>query len=120
MAVAAGNKGVRHPLPEQEQEGPALLTPREVAARLRVTLRTVYAWLKIGRLRGVRAGKMWRIRPADLEAFLMPREAWEQRLDESLALVRGQVPADLSDDEIDAAFQAARDAVYRERRARGS
>jgi excisionase family DNA binding protein len=49
-----------------------LLTPEEVAERLRVSRPTVYAWLKMGRLQGLRAGKVWRIRPADLEAFLQP------------------------------------------------
>jgi excisionase family DNA binding protein len=96
-----------------------LLTPEEVAARLRVTRRTVYAWLKIGRLRGLRAGKGWRIRPQDLEAFLLPPAAWEKRLDESLALVRDQVPADIPEEEIAAAIEAAREAVHQERRARG-
>jgi excisionase family DNA binding protein len=50
--------------------GEGLLTPEEVAERLRVSRPTVYAWLKIGRLRGLRAGKAWRIRPDDLTAFL--------------------------------------------------
>jgi|SoiMethySBSTD1v2_1073268.scaffolds.fasta_scaffold535900_2 excisionase family DNA binding protein len=49
-----------------------LLTPEEVAERLRVSRPTVYAWLKMGRLPGLRAGKVWRIRPADLDAFLQP------------------------------------------------
>jgi len=52
-----------------------LLTPEEVADHLRVSRPTVYAWLKMGRLRGLRAGKVWRIRPADLEAFLQPEPA---------------------------------------------
>lgn len=56
----------------QNEQEDRLLTPEEVAAQLRVTLPTVYAWLKMGRLRGLRAGKFWRIRPVDLEAFLNP------------------------------------------------
>lgn len=61
-----------HPeAPRRETEG-QLLTPEEVAERLRVSRPTVYAWLKMGRLPGPRAGKVWRIRPADLEAFLQP------------------------------------------------
>jgi excisionase family DNA binding protein len=52
-----------------------LLTPEEVAERLRVSRPTVYAWLKMGRLRGLRAGKVWRIQPADLDAFLRPAAA---------------------------------------------
>lgn len=47
-----------------------LLTTDEVAARLKVTKRTIYAWLKDGRLRGVKVGKFWRIRQADIDALL--------------------------------------------------
>lgn len=99
--------------------GEELLTPEEVASRLRVTRRTIYTWLKLGRMRGVRAGKLWRIRPSDLEAFLMPAAAWEERLDESLVLVRKQVPASISDEEITADLEAARDEVHKEHSARG-
>ncbi len=49
------------------------LTPEEVADQVRVTRRTVYEWLRQGRLQGLRAGRWWRIRPADLEAFLTGR-----------------------------------------------
>lgn len=52
-----------------------LLTVDEVAAQLRVQRATVYEWLKSGSLRGLKAGRVWRIRPADVEAFLRrPRE----------------------------------------------
>ncbi|PZN07746.1 MAG: hypothetical protein DIU76_04010 [Bacillota bacterium] len=47
-----------------------LLTPEEVADILRVTRRTVYEWLRTGRLRGLKAGPFWRIRPEDLDRFL--------------------------------------------------
>jgi excisionase family DNA binding protein len=47
-------------------------TPEEVAQELRVTRRTVYDWLTTGRLRGMRAGSRWRIRPEDVERFLQP------------------------------------------------
>jgi excisionase family DNA binding protein len=45
-------------------------TPEEVASELQVTRRTVYEWLRSGRLRGVRAGRGWRIRPEDVASFL--------------------------------------------------
>lgn len=45
------------------------LTPEEVAEKLRVSQRTVYEWLRNGRLRGLQVGRWWRIRPADLEEF---------------------------------------------------
>jgi excisionase family DNA binding protein len=57
--------------------GEGLLTPEEVAERLRVSRPTVYAWLKIGRLQGLRAGKAWRIRPEDLTAFLQRNSSLE-------------------------------------------
>jgi excisionase family DNA binding protein len=50
-----------------EQE---FLTIEEVAARLRVKPDTVRAWLRQGRLQGVKAGRLWRIRPQAVEAFI--------------------------------------------------
>ncbi len=47
-----------------------LLTPEQVAEHLVVAERTVYEWLRSGRLRGIKLGRLWRIREADLEAFL--------------------------------------------------
>lgn len=47
-----------------------LLTPEEVATELRVTRRTVYEWLRNGKLPGLRAGRWWRVRREDLTAFL--------------------------------------------------
>jgi excisionase family DNA binding protein len=49
---------------------PTYYTPEEVAGELRVTRRTVYEWLRTGRLPGLRAGRWWRIRPEDVAAFL--------------------------------------------------
>ena len=49
-----------------------LLTPEEAAERLAVTPRSIRIWLKQGKLKGVRAGRLWRIRERDLEAFLDP------------------------------------------------
>ena len=47
-----------------------LYTPAEVARKLRVTQRTIYDWLRAGRLRAKRAGHFWRISNQDLEQFL--------------------------------------------------
>lgn len=49
---------------------PSLYTPEEVAERLRVTRRSIYEWLKSGRLKGLRAGQYWRVTESDLLAFL--------------------------------------------------
>jgi excisionase family DNA binding protein len=59
---------------------PEFMTPEEVADRVRVTRRAVYDWLKDGKLKGYRAGSRWRIRPADLDAFL---QVGEGKLEES-------------------------------------
>ena len=47
-----------------------LLTPEQVAERLQVTERTVYGWLRRGTLPALKLGRLWRVRPEDLEAFL--------------------------------------------------
>lgn len=53
-----------------------LLTPEQVALRLQVTSRTVYDWLRHGRIRGLKIGRLWRVRPIDLNTFLAePGEA---------------------------------------------
>lgn len=49
-----------------------LLTPEEAAAILSVSPKSIRAWLRQGKLKGVRAGRLWRIRERDLEAFLDP------------------------------------------------
>ena len=48
-----------------------LLTPDQAAERLAVSPKTVRDWLRSGKLTGVKAGKLWRIREFDLEAFLI-------------------------------------------------
>jgi excisionase family DNA binding protein len=69
---------------------------------LRVTLPTVYAWLKMGRLRGLRAGKFWRIRPADLEAFLDPSPEEIERENPTLRRYsREEIMQFLAEDQID-------------------
>ena len=42
----------------------------EVSQILKVTRRTLYTYLKDGRLRATKIGKEWRVRHQDLEAFL--------------------------------------------------
>ena len=49
-----------------------LLTPKEVASILAVSPKSVREWLLQGRLKGVRVGRLWRIRKRDLDAFLDP------------------------------------------------
>ncbi|MDZ4042536.1 MAG: helix-turn-helix domain-containing protein [Eubacteriales bacterium] len=50
-----------------------LLTPEEVAERLKVKPRTVGEWLRSGMLTGVKIGGIWRVKEEDLEAFIEER-----------------------------------------------
>ncbi len=49
-----------------------LLSPEEVAARLRLSRRTVIVWLQRGKLPGIKVGSRWRVRADDLDAFVEP------------------------------------------------
>ncbi|MEO7572627.1 MAG: helix-turn-helix domain-containing protein [Acidimicrobiales bacterium] len=52
---------------------PRLLTPNEVAELLRVSSMTVYRLIKAGDLPAARIGKSFRIREADVDAYLQAR-----------------------------------------------
>lgn len=47
-----------------------LLTPEEVAEKLKVAPKTVRDWLRERKLRGLKLGNEWRVREEDLEVFL--------------------------------------------------
>ena len=47
-----------------------LLTPEEVAEYVRVNPQTIYRLLRSGRLPGAKIGHQWRVRKADLDAYL--------------------------------------------------
>ena len=47
-----------------------LLTPEDTAKALSVKPETVREWLRTGKLKGVKVGRLWRVREGDLEAFL--------------------------------------------------
>jgi excisionase family DNA binding protein len=60
-----------------------LLTPAQVADRLAIRKRTVQVWLNVGKIKGVKVGRLWRVSEQDLEAFLKEgREAAETSLEE--------------------------------------
>jgi excisionase family DNA binding protein len=47
-----------------------LITPEDAADRLAVSKNTILDWLRSGQLKGVKAGRLWRLRERDLEEFL--------------------------------------------------
>lgn len=47
-----------------------LLTPEDAAKALVVKPETLRGWLRTGKLKGVKVGRLWRVRERDLEAFL--------------------------------------------------
>ena len=61
----------------EKQAQDRLLTPEEVADRLHISRLTVGNWLRSGKIRGVKVGRLWRVRESDLEAFLKGGESKE-------------------------------------------
>jgi excisionase family DNA binding protein len=47
-----------------------VLTIHEAAARLKLKPETVRDWLKLGKLKGVKLGRIWRVDAEDLERLL--------------------------------------------------
>lgn len=56
------------------------LTADEVAAQLRVSGEAVREWCRMGKLKAVKAGRQWRIKPGDLEAYLNRLEAQSEEV----------------------------------------
>ena len=55
-----------------------LLTVEDAAKVLLVKPTTVREWLKAGKLKGVKMGRLWRVRESELEAFLSEGEGkWQ-------------------------------------------
>jgi excisionase family DNA binding protein len=48
----------------------AFYTVEQIAEQLQVTPRIVREWLRTKRLRGLRAGRQWRVKAGDLDTFL--------------------------------------------------
>jgi len=47
-----------------------VMTVKQVAEKIQVTKRTVYDWIRQGKLQAYRAGRQYRITDEQLEAFL--------------------------------------------------
>jgi excisionase family DNA binding protein len=47
-----------------------LLTAEQAAAILQLSPKTIKDWLRAGKLTGCKIGRVWRVKSADLEAFI--------------------------------------------------
>lgn len=47
-----------------------IYTPEEVAEILHVTRRTVYGWIKSGKLKASKVGRGWRVKREELDSFI--------------------------------------------------
>jgi excisionase family DNA binding protein len=56
-----------------------LLTPEQVAEHVQVAVLTVMGWLRKGKLKGVKAGRFWRIKASALRPFSTNRERRRRR-----------------------------------------
>jgi excisionase family DNA binding protein len=45
-------------------------TPDEVSQKLKIDVRTLYRWIREGKIRAVKIGHFWRISQAALDEFL--------------------------------------------------
>jgi excisionase family DNA binding protein len=45
-------------------------TPQEIAERLKIDIRTLYRWIREGRLKAVKIGHFWRVAESELKRFL--------------------------------------------------
>ena len=56
-----------------QQPHDVLLTIPEVAAKLRVSEKTIRRWIKGGDMQAAKLGNQWRVRSRDLEDFIRDR-----------------------------------------------
>ena len=47
-----------------------MLTLKEVAKEIKVTRRTIYRWIKDGKLKAIKTGGIWRVREEDFGEFV--------------------------------------------------
>lgn len=45
-------------------------TPQQVAEKLQLNIRTVYKWIREGKLKAIKVGDLWRISESELERFI--------------------------------------------------
>jgi excisionase family DNA binding protein len=56
-----------------------LLTAEQAAAILQLSPKTIKDWLRAGKLPGCKIGRLWRVKPEDLEAFIQASHRWHGR-----------------------------------------
>jgi len=56
-----------------------VFTPEEISKGLNVSKKAVYVWLQKGELKGIKAGKLWRVTREALEEFLQAPIPWEEK-----------------------------------------
>jgi excisionase family DNA binding protein len=59
-----------------------LLTPEQAAAILQLSPKTIKDWLRAGKLTGCKVGRVWRVKRADLEAFIQASRRLHAREEE--------------------------------------
>lgn len=47
-----------------------LMTPDEVAERLSISAHTVRGYIRTGRIRAIKVGRLWRVRESDLQEYM--------------------------------------------------
>lgn len=55
-----------------------LLTPEEAAEIFAVSPKSIREWLRQGKLKGTKVGRLWRIKKSDLEAFFNSQPSLQQ------------------------------------------
>ncbi len=50
-------------------------TPQEVANKLKLNVRTLYKWIREGKLKAVKVGDVWRISETELNRLLNKEES---------------------------------------------
>ena len=74
-----------------------LLTTEQAAAILQLRPKTIKDWLRAGKLTGCKMGRLWRVREADLEAFIQAPRSPSQHPKIPCSSVCRRAPADTAD-----------------------
>jgi len=45
-------------------------TPQQVAEKLQINIRTVYKWIREGKLKAIKVGDLWRISESEIKRFI--------------------------------------------------